>query len=419
MNKLILLFLGIAFFFTQNIFSQDIIGCTDPQANNYNPEANVNDGSCTYDATTYNPDLIYQLPEDINETSGLIYYKGSLWTINDSGNPPVLYRLDSINGNILQEITLTNVTNIDWESLAQDETHIFIGDFGNNNGNRNDLGIYIVKKSDLPESGDGDVESEIISFTYSDSTVLSGKWRETNYDCEAMISVSDSLYLFSKNWGDNQTRLYRLSKTPGTQIAELLYTYNTQGLITGADYNEESKEITLIGYSQNTYTPFLWLLFDYTDNQFFSGNKRRINMVSIFGAQTEGITYTNGKNGAISNEKNILYPPNTFSIYTGEWTDTTQTGIINSVYGKQDFIIKPNPVSKGKISIKMKGFEQGEYQVDIYNISGILMMKTECEVVEGKSECKIKFPVDSLASGMYFIRLYSENLIIEKKFIKK
>jgi hypothetical protein len=41
----------------------DVFGCTDPTANNYNPDATVNDGSCTYDvlgctdptANNYNP----------------------------------------------------------------------------------------------------------------------------------------------------------------------------------------------------------------------------------------------------------------------------------------------------------------------------------------------------------------------------
>jgi gliding motility-associated-like protein len=41
----------------------DVLGCTDPEANNYNPNANIDDGSCTYDvlgctdpnAFNYNP----------------------------------------------------------------------------------------------------------------------------------------------------------------------------------------------------------------------------------------------------------------------------------------------------------------------------------------------------------------------------
>jgi hypothetical protein len=160
-------------------------------------------------------------------------------------------------------------------------------------------------------------------------------------------------------------------------------------------------------------------LFDYSDNQFFSGNKRRINMVSLFGAQTEGITYTDEKNGAISSEKTIISPQSAYSIYTGEWTDTTQTGFINSIYGKQDFILKPNPISKGNLSIKMSGFEKGIYNVELYNINGELQSKSECELFDGTTECKLKFSVDSLQAGLYFVRLLSENVIIEKKFIKK
>lgn len=413
------LLLGIIFFTIQNLFSQNVPGCTDPQANNYNPDANVNDGSCTYNNTNYSPDLLYEIPLDVSETSGLIYYKNSFWTINDSGNPPVLYRLDSIDGTILQLFTVSDGLNVDWESLAQDEDNIYIGDFGNNNGDRTNLGIYIVKKSELPDTGNVDVESEYISFVYSDYTNQTGKWRDTDYDCEAMVSVGDSLYLFSKNWVDNQTKLYRLSKEPGEQLAELIASFNVQGLITGADFNEEANEITLVGYSETTYTPFLWLLFDYSGKQFFSGNKRRINMVSLFGAQTEGIAYTTGKHGALTNEKNILYAQSAYSFYTGEWTDTTQTGLSESIYGKQDFVIKPNPVSRGYLKLKLSGFRAGIYKIELYNIEGELLLKSECELFSEDSDCKLKFPIDSLQSGMYFVRLISENIIIEKKFIKK
>jgi len=41
MNKLLLIIFGTIFFFSQNIIAQDVPGCTDPQANNYNPQAPV------------------------------------------------------------------------------------------------------------------------------------------------------------------------------------------------------------------------------------------------------------------------------------------------------------------------------------------------------------------------------------------
>ncbi|MBL6943693.1 MAG: T9SS C-terminal target domain-containing protein, partial [Bacteroidales bacterium] len=124
-----------------------ISGCTDPNANNYNPAANINDGSCIYNLTIYNPPLRFLLPPEIQESSGLAYFNEKLWTINDSGGLPVIYAFDTIVGQIVQRIIVDNAINIDWESLATDDDYIYIGDFGNNLGNRDDLAIYIVSKS--------------------------------------------------------------------------------------------------------------------------------------------------------------------------------------------------------------------------------------------------------------------------------
>ena len=62
-------------------------GCPDPQASNYNPAATTNDGSCTYPVTTTALLTKATLPSAVNESSGLLYTGGSVWTHNDSGNP--------------------------------------------------------------------------------------------------------------------------------------------------------------------------------------------------------------------------------------------------------------------------------------------------------------------------------------------
>lgn len=418
MNKAKLLFLGIFFILAQYLFAHNRFAFAHSLGNALYLQSTIDADSVSSDTTVLSIKTLYQLPKDVHETSGLIYYEGSLWTINDSGNSPILYRLDSLDGSIRQTITLPDAENVDWESLAQDDENIYIGDFGNNKGDRDNLGIYIVKKSDIPENGDAEVESELISFTYSDYLKKAG-WRDTDYDCEAMISVGDSLYLFSKNWVDNQTRLYRLAKNPGNQVAELQYTFNSLGLITGADFNPDVKEISLIGYTEDTFIPFLWLLYDYSDEQFFMGNKTRVNLNSLFGAQTEGITYTNERNGIISCEKSRVYKQSAFSISMGEPTDTGQNEVENSIFGIEDFVIKVNLISEGLLNIQTKGFTAGTYIVELYNKKGELQMKTECEIVEGDSECKLNFSIDSLQSGLYFVRLISDNVIIEKKFIKK
>jgi len=402
-----------------NITAQDNPGCTDPQANNYDPSADFNDGSCTYNPTIYNPDFKYLLPSDVEETSGLIYWRNALWTINDSGNSPVLFKLDTLNGTVLQEINIQDATNVDWESLAQDETYIFIGDFGNNSGNRDDLSIYRIEKNTIPETGNGSVSSDQISFVYEDFPDQPIKRKENNFDCEAFISIGDSLYLFSKNRGDEKTKLYRLPKSPGDYTAKLLSSYDVNGLVTGADYNAEAKEVTLVGYTNNTYIPFLWLLFDYTENYLFSGNKRRIDMLNITATQTEAITYVQGKNGFISSEGSAIFTQSAYGFSTSQWTDTLSTGFARKQAREFNFVLSPNPVEKNKLNVFIENLPVGDYRIEIYDTSGGLMQIKEYSIKTEKSSVNVKLKIGNLIPGLYFVRMRSGYTTVEKKFIKQ
>ena len=46
----------------------------------------------------------------------------------------------------VRTIKIDNAKNDDWEELAEDDEFIYIGDFGNNNGKRKNLCIYIIRK---------------------------------------------------------------------------------------------------------------------------------------------------------------------------------------------------------------------------------------------------------------------------------
>lgn len=298
--KTIIYLLILSFSLLSANTSAQVFGCTDSKANNYNALASNNDGSCNYQLDTIAPTSSFLLDNIISETSGLILWNNSVWTHNDSGGETNIYALDTLDGNITQTVTLPGTYNYDWEEISQDDDFIYIGDFGNNvNGIRNDLKILRISKSSILINTP---VIDSINFSYSNQTILLAEAANiTDFDCEAFIVSSDSIYLFTKQWTSGKTSIYVLPKTPGTYVANLKATLDVQGLITGAVYLESKKLVALCGYSK-TLKPFVYLLYDFTNTDFFSGNKRKLVLPLPY-HQVEGITTSNGLKFYVSNEK--------------------------------------------------------------------------------------------------------------------
>jgi hypothetical protein len=133
--------------------------------------------------------------------------------------------------------------------------------------------------------------------------------------------------------------VYKVSKVPGTFVLSPFTNYAINGLITGASYNKVKKEIVLIGYQNNHAASFLWYLNDFTNDQFFNGNKRRIEIGNASDWQTEGICYKGDSMIYIScettNISNSLYKSNRYNLLT-----TTTRSISNN-----DILFYPNPAS--------------------------------------------------------------------------
>ncbi|RYE23374.1 MAG: T9SS C-terminal target domain-containing protein [Sphingobacteriales bacterium] len=288
-------------------------GCTDPASKNYNVAAKLNDGSCKYDSTHYQPQRVAELPSTISETSGLIWDDGNLWTMNDSDSPAEFYKIDSADGRIIQTVHVDKYPNVDWEEMTADADYLYIGDFGNNAGRRRDQKILKIAKKDIGTGSDVHVKAEAISISYSDQTDLEPEAYKHNFDCEAMISIGDSLYLFTKNWGDFGTKVYKLAKTPGKYRISPYDSFSVNGLITGAAYNKGTKEIILLGYTNWSKYSMMWFLNGYTGDHFFSGNKQRVDMGNGQSWQTEAVCFMPGGGFYISNE---TAGPNSAAIYT-------------------------------------------------------------------------------------------------------
>jgi len=390
-----------------------IEGCTDPNALNYDPQANINDGSCYYPETFFTPEQYLQLPSALDETSGLIYWMGGIWTFNDSGGDPRIYKVDTITGDIIQHVTISNGDNVDWEDIAQDEDYIYIGDFGNNAGNRQDLVVYKLAKAGIPSTGNVTLPAEIIAFEYADQQSFVPSFNDNEYDCEAMICAGGNLYLFTKNWVSETTRLYQLSTDAGNHSILPIDTLDAEGLVTGAAYSAELDQVVLCGY--RNYVPFIFLLFDFQGYDFFSGNKRRIVSSGMFALQTEGICFKTGYRTFLSCEKSSL-DQQVFTFTTAEWTDISLISI-HELENLLEIQVHPNPVSEGELRVEVLSPTGDNLRMTLYDSSGRVLLEKKYDAIPGKKGQSFYLQLPDNYSGIYLLYILSGNLSAREKII--
>lgn len=402
------IFLFIMVFTLGNLKAQ-IPGCTDPLANNFNASATQNDGSCSYNFYTLTPVSSFQLNTSIPETSGLIQWNGSIWTHNDNTDLNI-YSLDTLNGSILQPFLMGGVSNTDWEEIAQDSGFIYLGDFGNNaNGNRTNLKILRVDKNSVIS---GSPVIDTIAFSYSDQIDFTPAGADnTEFDCEAMVVMPDSIFLFTKKWISNETSVYSLSKYPGVHVAQLREDFDVDGLITGATCLQQQRTIILSGYT-SLLQPFLWLLYDFNGYDFFSGNKRRVELGLPF-HQIEGVSTLNGRKLYLSSEA-FSFPPvinNPPELHVA-YLDSLLGGYLDSLTGTAEILegsvylnIYPVP-SSGNLIIETD-FAPADFI--ILDISGQIV--SSGKLFANRNE----LDVSHFMSGSYMVRIKGGNGMVFNK----
>jgi hypothetical protein len=374
-------------------------GCTDRLAINYDQDATINDGSCRYSPANIESLASLNLDGILSETSGLIFWENQFWTHNDNSDTNI-YALDTLYGRIVQTYPLNGITNTDWEEISQDEDYIYIGDIGNNSGNRDDLKIYRAGKNSILNNS---AVFDSVCFTYSDQTDFTPNDYNNDFDCEAFIVSKDSIYLFTKQWVSNGTTVYSLPKTPGKYVAKRRSFYNVNGLITGAVYLEEKRIIVLTGYSERL-KPFLYLLYDFNGSDFFGGNKRKIEILLAY-HQIEGITTTNGIKYFVTNEYFSLAPIikttqkiHLFDLHAflGDYLNLS----VPHPDGENNFIISPVPAREFVTIQSLTDLLPTDYIM--INLSGQIV-KTGTLDSENST-----VNISGLNSGIYFMRIGEE-----------
>lgn len=139
---------------------------------------------------------IASLPGELAESSALILIGDYFYTLNDSGNQPTIYLFDK-NGQIQHTCQIENAENYDWEAMAYDGTHLYIGDIGNNDNDRKNLRIYIVNKDSVTLNASA--QARKVEFFYEGQNAFPPEKKQRYFDAEAMVWKNDSLFIFTKN----------------------------------------------------------------------------------------------------------------------------------------------------------------------------------------------------------------------------
>lgn len=240
------------------------------------------------------------VPEEVEETSGLFFFKGELVTQNDSGGGNTLYVLDTAGGEVKKRIPVVGALNRDWEALGMSEGKLYIGDFGNNNARRKDLCIYI---SDLSKFPDAPPTLDSIRFFYAEQSNFEKQKRNHDFDCEAMVVYNDTVYLYSKAWADGISKIRILPAKAGEYAAKEINRFDAGGLITDAAYHEEKRTLVLVGYNVETpvMQPFIWIFENSHPSKISRDDGIKINLDPAY-SQIEGVTFINDRRIAVTAE---------------------------------------------------------------------------------------------------------------------
>jgi len=353
-------------------------------------------------AQSVHPRLVTLLPDTVNESSGIEVNSGnSIWTHNDSGDLPRIFKMDTL-GNLLRILNISNVTATDIEEMAQDEEgNYYIGDFGNNLNNRQDLRIYKIPNPDLITADS--ILSGLIYFTYPDQLSFPPAAADMNFDCEAMFHFKDSLYLFSKNRGISTfCKMYRLPDQPGTYTAQLVDSFNTVRWITSADISPNGKSVVLLSYDQ------LWLFTKYPDSDFFGGSSLKLAMDT---SQKEAIVFYNNTEVYITDERFFGSGGNLYSLDLKQWI----VGINELPENTRYIEVFPNP-AREQVRIRINVPGPSSSRIELINIYGMRIMEDPLKLVQGRNE--IQIPLHLELPGIYFLRItFNDGLTNTRKLV--
>lgn len=246
--------------------------------------------------------FVAQLPDQLNEVSGLVQLKDStVWAVADSGNPDNIYQVD-YRGNLLKTFKVKNAKNKDWEDLTKDDrNNIYIADTGNNANDRKDLVIYKIPNPEI-EKGDK-IDAVKIEFSFPEQKEFPPKKWDLYYDTEAIFYAKNKLYLVTRNRAhpfDGNALLYTVPNTQGKHMAKRIGKINfckdlETCQITSIAISPNREKIVALGKGK------LFVFTDFTLDDFSKGALTTIDLGTR--TQLESVCFVTDKLLLLADEK--------------------------------------------------------------------------------------------------------------------
>jgi hypothetical protein len=131
---------------------------------------------------------------------------GVLWTLNDSGDQPLLYATDTL-GRDLGMFLVTGATNTDWEAMASGPCPgspcLYIGDLGDNSERRRFVAVFRVAEPEV-EPGQSEVRAT------APARSLTIRYPDRPHDAEALVVTPTGDLLIITKGRDDAIHLYRI-----------------------------------------------------------------------------------------------------------------------------------------------------------------------------------------------------------------
>jgi hypothetical protein len=190
--------------------------------------------------------------EPIRESSGVVasrQFDGVYWTLNDSGNPAVLYATTMI-GKLIREFPVQGAKNSDWEALAiDDKGRLWVGEIGNNSRMRDDLTVFVVPEPNPFK----DTEATAIAY-------YPYRYPAENVDAEGLFIIDGFPYIVSKE--QERAVLYRFTalETDKPHLLKRVGELVDAKVVTGADLSADGRRLVVCTYDA------LWVYHDELKN---------------------------------------------------------------------------------------------------------------------------------------------------------